>query len=810
MGRGRIISGGSGGLYTIEAIHARARIDAEIGRLNALIDDLDGQIIETQDELDAATIERQEAQEALDDIIREYSQARQAAINAGEPIPPSPDFSPLVRALIRARAAESSVQSALAVLRARRMSANKRRQALQAVPEDQAQPAWCADYTEDLSGVVGTVEVPAEAQPGETEVSRRIQIRPGFEGLAAYDSPRDGILFHREGQSPEQVYLNAALMPGVQRWRPQYRIGTITSIDREEDTCRLTLQSEESSAQSLIIDPPDLQYQFEDVPIVYMSCHAEAFEEGDRVLIEFPDRDWSQPRVIGFEKEPRPCGTPCVLLAASRFSGGWLREALIVTPRADEVLAPDATPIITEGHSVGDPWSRARIDSVGSDVWSGASWGNATSFGAGVYYKISLNGQDTINLGPVFGADFLGNDWSVDSNYLWFLSKQYPDETDSPVRSTRVHQLTLAGSVIQHQTISDFTADPGWDGGQNTGFRVRNGIAAYGVELAPEPSLATANVDTWYGSLDQIAGDTTVCVHQDVYTMSNVWPPREALMFEHYNAPGCGPGGNPAERLYTVYMNSMDVADGVQSVQFRAMPPLIDGEFTGVSDDPAYGGLLLFRGFEDVGVQNTRGILSVNGDTVTFNWPFARAHAVVVRLLDANGNFNPVVLRKVFSSSIPQRRAFFDTNQNKWVSTTVADPDYGLYASRVELDRSGRSMLFVTSSISQSAWDNAESPQTIWGEHPMLARVIDVETGDEEIRIPIPGPPAAELEIHEALLTSQYVYLRYLVQIEGGPSMMTRIYDRATGDSVYNAPLLLGGNSMLIDLADVPDELQGE
>ena len=189
-------------------------------------------------------------------------------------------------------------------VRRSRINAISRLRALEAIGDNPIRGAWCADYTEDLSGEVATVEVPAEADSSVL----RPQIRPGYAGRANYLPARDGQMFHREGQQGYQAYFNAAILPGVQRWRPQYRIGTISAINSEADTCTVQLQSEDSSAQSLIIDPPNLQYTLNNVPIEYMDCNSLAFEDGDRVLLEFQGRNWSSPKVIGFEKEPKPCG----------------------------------------------------------------------------------------------------------------------------------------------------------------------------------------------------------------------------------------------------------------------------------------------------------------------------------------------------------------------------------------------------------------------------------------------------------------------------------------------------------------------
>ena len=319
MGKARIVSHLGDGLYSIEVLHARERIDAEIARLTDLIAELDDQLAALETEKAEAVAVRDLAQLDLNEAVREYAIERDAAIAAGEPIPPPPDFTPLIVAVQQAAQQVQIIDARIATIKARRLALVKRRQMLEAIPADQTQQAWCADYTEDLAGEVGTVELPGEGTVGEFAEWRRMIVRPGHEGAAAYSAARDGQLFHRAGMSPEQAYFNAAILPGWQRWLPLHRIGTITAIDFEANTCSITLQAEDSSAQRLAIDPPDLQFNLTDVPIVYMDCNAVAFEEGDRVLIEFQNRDWKQPRVIGFEKEPKQCLPDYIVMASQNY-----------------------------------------------------------------------------------------------------------------------------------------------------------------------------------------------------------------------------------------------------------------------------------------------------------------------------------------------------------------------------------------------------------------------------------------------------------------------------------------------------------
>lgn len=296
MGKARIVSGGEDGRYWVELLHNRDRIDAELADLTQRLTDL-------QAELDALEAEREPLVAERNWIATDIDEAVASAEDGDVP-----DVEALLVELAQVSAKIQALDARIAMLKGRILVARKRQQMLQAVPENPTQEAWCADLTEDLAGEVATVEVPAEGIVGQFLTWRRMQIRPGFFDRAAYLKPRDGQMFHRQGMSPEQAYFSAAILPGVQRWRPQYRIGTLVSVDQGNDTCSLNLQSEDSSAQGLIIDPPVINtLTLSGVPIEYMDCNAMPFEVGDRVLVEFQDRDWAQPRVIGFEKEPKGC-----------------------------------------------------------------------------------------------------------------------------------------------------------------------------------------------------------------------------------------------------------------------------------------------------------------------------------------------------------------------------------------------------------------------------------------------------------------------------------------------------------------------
>jgi hypothetical protein len=153
--------------------------------------------------------------------------------------------------------------------------------------------AWCCDLTEDASGYVATVEIPGEPDlmliaPGGRE--------PTIAG--------DGVLFARELMSPEQAYFNVAILPGWQIGWPTYRWGTLTSLNRTQNTGTVALADTVSSAQRLSVNESSTLV---DIQFEYMDCHARAFREGDRVVVQFPGQSWATPKVIGFLDNPRAC-----------------------------------------------------------------------------------------------------------------------------------------------------------------------------------------------------------------------------------------------------------------------------------------------------------------------------------------------------------------------------------------------------------------------------------------------------------------------------------------------------------------------
>jgi len=294
MGRATILAGGDAGLYTVRVDYGTAQRDATVDKLTARIAELETMRAGMQITLDAfIALEEAPAEAAVNAAIEEYVTASRAA---------PPDAAVLkaklaahqaaLRALFDVRARAALLRIRLQEVTSEKAAAVKSLATWSALTLEEDRPAWCADLTTGATGDVATIDI-----PGESDV---ILIAPGAPAPTAVH----GALKAREVQTGPQAFFNAAILPGWQKFKPLHRIGTITSINSAANTCAVTLDTAQSSAQALGINQSS---SLADVPVLYMTCNSLAFTVGDRVVVEFIGQDWEQPRVIGFETEPRPC-----------------------------------------------------------------------------------------------------------------------------------------------------------------------------------------------------------------------------------------------------------------------------------------------------------------------------------------------------------------------------------------------------------------------------------------------------------------------------------------------------------------------
>lgn len=284
MAKATISSNLGDGLYSITLDVDRRRSDKYAATLEASLAEVEEKIVSAESGVESKTVTVEEASATLQTLIAaapDPDEAQKAAIVSAR------------KALTSAENALIAARSELSRLRLRRVSIDK---SLQDIPpgDPQTIEAWCADYSLDLSGDVGTVET--------VRLLSSPIIRPGgIDSIgAAWDAGRDGQAQITKAATPASAFYNYAMAPGADKWRPRYRVGVIT--DLEGDTAWVNLDDETSTHQNFDVNVlTDVE-----ATVRYMSCNGEAFRVSDRVVVAF-DGSWETPVVIGFESAPRPC-----------------------------------------------------------------------------------------------------------------------------------------------------------------------------------------------------------------------------------------------------------------------------------------------------------------------------------------------------------------------------------------------------------------------------------------------------------------------------------------------------------------------
>jgi hypothetical protein len=285
MGKATITGGGANGLYNISIKYDNARAKARLDAINSQLDQLNNTLIPQA--LDNKNIAQAQHQVALG-----YLNSYLASVTPEQ-------FDPAISGRLTVQAMQTKsvydeANKAYKKLVLQETALEKEKTKLQNAPEDEAAQAWSADFTEDLTGDVGVIDV------GYEDKDIRI-IRPHAIEGAGYNAASDGIISSFFNHTAHQLYTNRAYLPALAKWKPRYRTGSITALSG--DICSVTLDPYNSSQQSIDINQST---SLTGVPIEYMTCNGAAFEVGDSVVVDF-GLDWNTPRVIGFVSNPRPC-----------------------------------------------------------------------------------------------------------------------------------------------------------------------------------------------------------------------------------------------------------------------------------------------------------------------------------------------------------------------------------------------------------------------------------------------------------------------------------------------------------------------
>ena len=491
MGRATIVSGGPTGRYTIALDYGTAERDARVAKFDAKIAEMEDRAIWQQGQVDGFQGGLDSLRPEFDLLVTEYVALTKAAPRDNVAIDAKrKQIDAKTTEIVKQQQWLASAEAALAMTKTAIKSAQLERGALLSAEVSETRQAWCADLTETATGTVATLEVPGE--------SALILIQPGAPEPAA----THGALVAREVQTPEQVFWNAAVLPGWQKFRPGYRWGTLTAINTEADTCTLTLATAQSSAQRLDVNQATT---LANVPVVYMSCNAAAFEVGDRVIVEFQSNDWKQPRVIGFVDYPKAC------------AGG----ALYCIPADNSALYGWSPPVADgEGNPIND--GKGSIAIIGNVSAPAGPLRDGTNRTAGVKADIRSTGlgtrttrgarADVASL-PATGPTELGNNddpmsYSSIGRYAYEWISRNGQYVCTAFDTCRVNGADI-GKPSPGTPYRVFVPSPGLTDGTPTAFCLTEQFGTqfhlYRRPVAGGPAVAW----TWVSTIDITSVDTT-------------------------------------------------------------------------------------------------------------------------------------------------------------------------------------------------------------------------------------------------------------------------------------------------------------
>lgn len=301
MGRARIIAGGNKGFYKAEIIKHPGVSTERLKKIEQLLINIDNLISNSETAYNALFSAIETAMSTLSSTVMQYISGAKTY----------DDVTAAKTAVLAAEKTARDKKTETAYLKLQKVSLTKEKAILDSAMASEQKYLWCADYTEDiLNGrEVGTIEVDGD--------NKWINITPGGKKDTAL-----GTLQPVACSTPAGVFVNLALMPCWQRHKPTYRCGKITIVNYSRGTCSVVLDNPNYSRATnichgsgtkhdnininLLTDAENVKTIFNACECTYMGKAADVFVVGDHVIVEFVDRSWQKPRIIGFHDNPRP------------------------------------------------------------------------------------------------------------------------------------------------------------------------------------------------------------------------------------------------------------------------------------------------------------------------------------------------------------------------------------------------------------------------------------------------------------------------------------------------------------------------
>lgn len=301
MGKGIIVSGGGRAYYKVQILK-------DPGIATERLKTIDQLLINSDVMLDRLAAEYATLSGLLSSAETDYAFAT-AQYRAG-----MITFDELMSAKSTRTKAEADIRTNLhqqAYIKLQKISLNKEKIRLEAAIVPEERYLWCVDYTLNMPAdkIVGILECDGDFMWMNIEEGCNNEEATGMMQPAAVSTPAG-------------VFRNLALMPCWQRHKPYYRAGRLSEIDYDKNTATVTLNNPDYSTATKFCGKPNTipvnfftnipetpasgVSVFKNVTIQYMGCNAEAFVNGDHVIVRFLENNWSKPLIIGFHDNPRP------------------------------------------------------------------------------------------------------------------------------------------------------------------------------------------------------------------------------------------------------------------------------------------------------------------------------------------------------------------------------------------------------------------------------------------------------------------------------------------------------------------------
>lgn len=461
MGYGTVISGGPDGRYVVQVDYGEWMRVPLLEAANQVVTRIQGHLTQALARLAEAEAREAEQRARIAEEVEEYiAIARDQQI--GQPLPQAEGVQFERGELLKLQVAHQPLRTAVDALKFDLAEARKMANKWASLVALENRPVWCVDFTEDRAPgeQVGLLEIPGE--PG------LIVMAPGARGWQA----ADGFLLARLLNRPDQAFYNAAVLPGVLKWKPTYRWGTITAIYDDLESCDVDLGDHQITGQRFGVNQSS---SLSGVQVEYMECGHTVFEVGDRVVVKFTGQDWAAPKIIGFLDTPRPCNWMLFHLDGIEYHF----ECVIDTLMSSLISGSPTVEVRVNGGAWQDVPSESST-SV-SRVFS-APFDTGSGFGDEPRADIQLTLRSEENTNPASSG------FGFPPRLSLLVSPSWP--LPPPPRETRnifEFRVIQSGALVFNAAVMDM----GWGGeGVTDGYAKSKG----GIRLQAFPNSAGVNV----------------------------------------------------------------------------------------------------------------------------------------------------------------------------------------------------------------------------------------------------------------------------------------------------------------------------